>query len=858
MLCTKHGLFGNYISFQGCNKYRRKPLFLLSTEKENISPALNQASQSRENPTTKYKNRTPLTPLHPYTPTPFFQVGDIKRSTLLVAIALFLPNLMILMFLGKAIAQITPDNSLGAESSVVNPDIINDIPSDRIDGGAIRGSNLFHSFQDFNVNAGRGAYFSNPAGIANILTRVTGGNPSNILGRLGVLGNANLFLLNPKGIFFGQNASLDLGGSFLATTADSFVFDNNFEFSARNAQVPPQLTINIPIGLRFRDNPGIIGVQGSGNNLQFNPEFLEFSRNSTPPPGLAVQPGKTLALVGGDVNLEGGNLLADGGRIEVGSVDNSSFVSITPIDKGWQLGYTNVPGFRDISLTQKASIDSSSEAGAGEIQVQGRNIKLTDGSGIFAFTGSQPGGNVSVNAADTLEVSGISTNDSVPSTIYTAVSPNATGNGSDLTIQANRLISQGGSQIGADTYGAGSAGNVFIKANDSVEIKGQLSLAGFPLPTAIGTIVQFGSTGSGSNLTLETRQLKITDGGQLVTGTISAGKAATLDITASESTEIRGKGSAISSVVLGDNTIGDGGTVILKTPKLIIRDQGKIIVDGQGSGNAGEVRVTSDTIRLENKGSITAQATSGNGGDIYLDVQDYLFMGGESVISTEAINGNGGNIYINTLTKNRGFLIAQPFGNNDIIANADQGQGGKVVINSNGVFGLFVRTREDWQRLRPQDLDPRKQPTSDITAISRQNATLNGTVQLNTIDVDPSQALVELPDNLPDPTDQIAQNPCQRGIGSEFTVTGRGGFAPGPNEGFNSDNVRVDLVQPTNHSSNSRSSTVKQRTIQTKQIIPAQGWVFNNKGEVVLTAYDPTAATYQRSSRTFAVCAAGF
>lgn len=104
--------------------------------------------------------------------------------------------------------------------------------------------------------------------------------------------------------------------------------------------------------MRFRDNPGTITVQGPGNSLQFNPEFLEFSRNSTPS-GLAVQPGQTLTLVGGDVNLEGGNLLADGGRIEVGSVDSSSFVSITPVGQSWQLGYTNVSAFRDIFLTKK-------------------------------------------------------------------------------------------------------------------------------------------------------------------------------------------------------------------------------------------------------------------------------------------------------------------------------------------------------------------------------------------------------------------------------------------------------------------------------------------------------------------------
>ncbi|WP_292864063.1 filamentous hemagglutinin N-terminal domain-containing protein [Nostoc sp. LPT] len=105
----------------------------------------------------------------------------------------------------RVLAQIVPDNTLGAEASVVTPNVsIRGIPSDRIDGGATRGANLFHSFEKFNVGEGRGVYFANPAGIENILTRVTGNNPSNILGRLGVLGGANLFLLNPNGIVFGS------------------------------------------------------------------------------------------------------------------------------------------------------------------------------------------------------------------------------------------------------------------------------------------------------------------------------------------------------------------------------------------------------------------------------------------------------------------------------------------------------------------------------------------------------------------------------------------------------------------------------------------------------------------------------
>ncbi|MBD3562831.1 filamentous hemagglutinin N-terminal domain-containing protein, partial [Planktothrix sp. FACHB-1355] len=110
--------------------------------------------------------------------------------------------------------QITPDRTVG---TTVTPNA--ETNTDRVDGGTIRGSNLFHSFQEFNIESDRSVYFSNPEGIINIFSRITGSNPSNIYGKLGVLGNANLFLLNPNGIIFGAGARLDLKGSFVATTA---------------------------------------------------------------------------------------------------------------------------------------------------------------------------------------------------------------------------------------------------------------------------------------------------------------------------------------------------------------------------------------------------------------------------------------------------------------------------------------------------------------------------------------------------------------------------------------------------------------------------------------------------------------
>lgn len=149
-----------------------------------------------------------------------------------------------------AFAQPTPDTTLGAESSVVTPTTINGFPSDQIDGGARRGVNLFHSFQEFNIGEGQGVYFSNPTGIQNILSRVTGANRSNILGTLGVLGDANLFLINPQGIIFGRNASLDVRGSFVATTANAVRLGDTGLFSASEPATSNLLTVD-PSALFF-------------------------------------------------------------------------------------------------------------------------------------------------------------------------------------------------------------------------------------------------------------------------------------------------------------------------------------------------------------------------------------------------------------------------------------------------------------------------------------------------------------------------------------------------------------------------------------------------------------------------------
>ncbi len=141
----------------------------------------------------------------------------------------------------KAIAQVTSDGTLS--TTVTSPDEQNFT----IEGGnrPNGGGNLFHSFRDFSVPTNGSAVFNNAPDIANIISRVTGGNISSIDGLIKANGNANLFLINPAGIIFGNNARLDIGGSFFGSTADSLLFPEG-EFSAVNPDAPPLLTINIP------------------------------------------------------------------------------------------------------------------------------------------------------------------------------------------------------------------------------------------------------------------------------------------------------------------------------------------------------------------------------------------------------------------------------------------------------------------------------------------------------------------------------------------------------------------------------------------------------------------------------------
>ena len=227
----------------------------------------------------------------------------------------------IVLYPNRTEAQVTSDNTLAAEESIVRI-VPNDGVTYQITGGATRGDNLFHSFAAFSLPAGDIAAFENSDRIANIITRVTGDSLSEIDGTIQTSGNANLFLMNPAGIVFGPNARLDVGGSFVASTGEGVGFENGFIYGVDTAEVPPLLTISAPIGLSLGNAPGPITGVGQGDTA-----------------ALSVAEGQTLALIGGDISLSGVRLAAPGGRIELGAVRSANALSLISDSQGFGRGF---------------------------------------------------------------------------------------------------------------------------------------------------------------------------------------------------------------------------------------------------------------------------------------------------------------------------------------------------------------------------------------------------------------------------------------------------------------------------------------------------------------------------------------
>ncbi len=864
----------------------------------------------------------------------FFSRSIVKRTHLPLVLAivmvweLFHPN--------AGQSQIIPDNTLAPNQTIVTtPDSAKEF---QVTGGSKIGQNLFHSFEGFSIPKDGGVTFiNNNPQITNVFSRITGSSVSNINGYInsgGTSANFNLFLINPNGIIFGANAVLNLGGGFFATTAESVIFNDNQEFSAKSP-TNPLLTIDLPIGLQFGKDPGKITLQQTH---------------------LKVLSGQNLGLIAGEIEMNGAMLSVPNGRLDLGGVGSNSFVNLNLAESGWALNYSNNPDWGEIKLLNNTLVGTETLENdkQGNIYVTTGSLQIID-SQILSQTEKEAGlgANLSIDAKEKVEIAVTLSNSSlelVPAGLF--MNANGSDKGGTLSLTTNRLILHDGGEISSVNSGLMIPGTIEIEAEEII-LEGLSAIF-----NQLERTEDVNNSASAGNIIIETNKLSLLDGGQISTSTFSAGDAGkivinvtdTLTIANRDTIAIKNITSGIFAQVAKDGT-GNGGDIDIETPKLILQGYGsvisastlgwgdggnviingkevylsdgaqiqaatigkgvggtitvnaenlislvgfssqptglvtstdednsflgtaqagdlniitnKLVINGGGiisastynlgqggtidikantieisgtssdntqnsslsvrafnSGNAGNINIKTTNLFLDRQGEILAETNSSNGGNIFLKVDRILNLRNGSKISTTAgideAFGNGGNIRINA-----GFLIALPQENSDIIANAFRGNGGKIAIDTQAIFGLHARNETTDE--------------SDITSSSRLG--VRGEVNINTPEVDSSQGLLVLSQQVIDVNKSVTQSCTSSNLAkNELVLTGRGGLPPQTQDISLNNTILEDLgnIEAAN-SENLETNKLAEATSTDSTIIEARGWIVDRRGRIILT-----------------------
>jgi len=510
-----------------------------------------------------------------------------------------------------------------------------------------------------------------------------------------------------------------------------------------------------------------------------------------------------------------------------------------------------------------------STGNGGNIRLKSQSLSLNDGSTLTSRTlGRGNAGNIAVQVDDLVVLD--------QSVIGSGVASGGVGNGGNIEVQTRSIALTNGGQVTASVSrgrfglpsGRGKGGSISIDASESVRIAGTspgtvpatnpfnsaevLSTVGFSSGLVVST--ERGALGPAGSITVNTdsfrlaaggtveaitenaseagditinaRTFEAVAGGQVLTTTFSSGRAGDIVLNVADGIEIagsdptfanrlaqsgrdvvsnQGAGSGVFANTTSGST-GRGGSITINTQTASIHEGAGIGVNSQGTGIGGGIAVRARNLTLDTNAFISAETASTQGGDIRLQIDDLLLLRRRSRISTTAgtaqAGGNGGNITIDA-----GFIVAPPSENSDITANAFTGNGGMIEITAKGIFGIFPRSRLT--------------ALSDITASSQFG--VDGTVQLNTLGIDPSRGLGLLPN---EPTTLQVAASCQTRGGRaavEFFDVGSGGLPPRPDEPLHSATIIADLI-PLEMEIGNESTLMSETTVAHQRVEAMDPW----------------------------------
>ena len=544
------------------------------------------------------------------------------------------------------------DNTLGTQVAGTGGNF-------QITGGVSRGQTLLHSFTDFSIPTGGAAIFTNPAGTQAIITRVTGGLFSDLNGTLNSNG-ANFLLINPNGVVFGPNAQLNVGKAFTASTANGVVLldaqGQSYTFGKNSGSNIPLLTVNSNV--LFTLGASVPG--GSG--------IVNYGTLQTP------NDGQYIGLIGGNVTLDGrygsGSIVAPGGRVDLGGLSTAGTVSTN--SQGLVFGGNGLTR-GDVSLLNGAQINVSANLPLGNINtfaggranlgsninVNANNLQIANDrsttnltvSGLYAGLNPNTGIQTATSGGINIDATGrVVLNNGA---IYNTIAPGANGKLGNIQIAANSLTVGNGSNIWSRVNGAGNAGNININTTGDIAVSG----------TEDRSLLSGTQTESLSSIS---------------TSSFGQGDAGKIKIATTGNLSINNRGEISSFVV--QPGVGDSQGIQINAGNLDIRNFSKILADNRGTGNAGNIDITTagnltisgtdnrsivkgnETSSLSSISSdLGIQLNSGKvaTGKITINSKGDLSLDNVAVISTAVGTGNLNNQGVNnTVGNSQGVSIA--------------------------------------------------------------------------------------------------------------------------------------------------------------------------------------------------------
>lgn len=462
--------------------------------------------------------------------------------------------------------------------------------------GRLAGANLFHSFQFFSLSPQETATFTTQqAGIAHVISRVTGGTPSLLAGAIrlqAAAGTPALYFINPAGVLFGEGVSLDVPGGFHVSTAAQLRMADGSRWESSGGDSFSSAA------------PEAFGFLGAAAPVQLLPGAV-----------LSGAPGQAVQLAAGDLLLDGASLGSSGG-LRLAAVGHQ--VVDLPLQGGLPLGLGG-----DISLRHGAlaGVVVAGAAAGAPLELSAGSLQLESGAGLASQTlpgSSGSGPALLMQLSGNLLMSGGSYIETIGSTVAASGS---------VLLQASAALLSEEAYFWTRNLGGGAGGSLLLQLGSGLLLSDGASL----YSSSQGA-------GAGGMIEVQAPLIFLNTGAYITSVSFDAGAGGAVRLDASETLSVNA-----ASVNADAQGSGAGGALLLRSAgELSLLGGASLLTTSLGPARAGAIQLQASTLDILGGSQVSSASleTGAGNGDITLSASDRLTM--DSGASLRLLNGASG------------------------------------------------------------------------------------------------------------------------------------------------------------------------------------------------------------------------